>query len=162
MDTLTLVCATEEETRRLAFTLGAAVGHPLLVLLEGDLGAGKTCFAQGLARGLGVDPSVPVTSPTFTLVNEYPGRLPFVHVDLYRLERADLEDIGLEDLFDRPAVVAVEWPDRMGPPPDVERLHVAIEVMEDDARRIRIRSCGLGSANLLRGIDSNPKETPWP
>ena len=84
-----------------------------MLLLTGDLGAGKTAFVRGLAEGLGIDPGE-VTSPTFTLVHEYRGgRLPLIHVDLYRLERADLDEIGLDqDLADK-GVVAVEWPERL-------------------------------------------------
>ena len=90
------VSASENETRALARELAADLVAGAIVLLSGDLGAGKTAFVRGLAEGLGVDPDE-VTSPTFTLVHEYRGgRLPLVHVDLYRLDRADLDEIGLD------------------------------------------------------------------
>lgn len=162
MDTLSLTCPTPLDTRRLARALGSAVRRPVLILLEGDLGSGKTCFAKGLARGLEVPETIPVTSPTFTLVNEYPGRLPFIHVDLYRLGSEDLEDIGMTDLLDRPAVIAVEWPERMGGSQELERLHIRIEALEDDARRIRIRGYGLEPTDLIRKIDLFLKEEQWP
>ena len=82
-------------------------------MLVGDLGAGKTTFAQGIARGLGVDG--PVTSPTFTFVQEYDGRLPVAHVDVYRLERIqELHDLGFEELIDGPGVTIIEWGDASG------------------------------------------------
>jgi tRNA threonylcarbamoyladenosine biosynthesis protein TsaE len=84
-----------------------------VLLLSGDLGAGKTAFVKGLAAGLGIDPDE-VTSPTFTLVHEYRGgRLPLVHVDLYRLDRADLDDIGLDPDVANAGVTAVEWAERL-------------------------------------------------
>lgn len=105
--------SSEDETRAIAATVANSLKAGSLLLLTGDLGAGKTAFVRGLASGLGIDAGE-VTSPTFTLVHEYRGgRLPLIHVDLYRLDRADLDEIGLDqDLADQ-GVVAVEWPERM-------------------------------------------------
>ncbi|MFZ7127331.1 MAG: tRNA (adenosine(37)-N6)-threonylcarbamoyltransferase complex ATPase subunit type 1 TsaE [Desulfobacterales bacterium] len=162
METLSRVeiCRSAAETRRLARCIAEAVREPLIILLDGELGSGKTCFAQGLAWGLGVPGDIPITSPTYTLVNDYPGsgRLPFVHADLYRLEAADLEDIGIDELLDRRALVAVEWPDRMGSLGDLERLEVLLVALEDETRRIEITAYGLGPVNLLKGCDSCWKE----
>ena len=104
---------SERDTRAIAARVADSLKPGDVLLLDGDLGAGKTAFVRGLADGLGVDPDE-VTSPTFTLVHEYRGgRLPLIHIDLYRLERADLDEIGLDqDLADR-GVTAVEWPERL-------------------------------------------------
>ena len=98
-----------EETERLGFALGEALPAGTVIAYTGDLGAGKTAFTRGLARGLGI--REPVTSPTYTIVNEYlSGRLPLFHFDMYRLTCADdLFDIGWEDYLSRGGVCAVEW-----------------------------------------------------
>lgn len=104
---------SEEETRRIAAALAKDLRAGAIVLLKGDLGAGKTAFVRGLAEGLGIN-AEEVTSPTFTLVHEYRGgRLPLVHVDLYRLDRADLDEIGLDQDVASRGIVAVEWPERL-------------------------------------------------
>ena len=110
-----------------------------MLLLHGDLGAGKTAFVRGLAEGLGLDPA-DVTSPTFTLVHEYRGgRLPLVHVDLYRLDRSSLDDIGLDDDLVASGVLAVEWPERLARPVP-GALEVRIEDAGGDERVITIGS----------------------
>lgn len=107
------VTHSEKETRALARRLAAEAAPGTTILLSGDLGTGKTAFVRGLAEGLGIDPA-DVTSPTFTLVHEYHGgRLPLLHVDLYRLDRGDLDEIGLDPDLARHGVVAVEWADRL-------------------------------------------------
>ena len=104
---------SEEATRAIASSLAATLMPGAVVLLSGDLGAGKTAFVRGLAQGLGLDPD-DVTSPTFTLVHEYRGgRLPLVHVDLYRLDRAELDEIGLDQDLAAAGVTAVEWSERL-------------------------------------------------
>jgi tRNA threonylcarbamoyladenosine biosynthesis protein TsaE len=104
---------SEESTRAIAAGLAATLRPGAVVLLSGDLGAGKTAFVRGLAEGLGLDPG-DVTSPTFTLVHEYRGgRLPLIHVDLYRLDRAELDEIGLDQDLAAAGVTAVEWSERL-------------------------------------------------
>lgn len=137
--------ATREAARALARHLapGDAIG------LVGDLGAGKTCFVQGLAAGLGVPDSVRVTSPTFTLINEHRGgRLPLFHVDLYRIERAgELDHIGLDDLFVAPAVVAVEWCDRF-PVMPADHLRVELRAVAEYERALDAEGRGARGAAL--------------
>ena len=108
-----ITSSSELETRSLAAALARDLTMGSVLLLSGDLGAGKTAFVRGLAEGLGIDPGE-VTSPTFTIVHEYRGgRLPLIHVDLYRLDRADLDEIGLDQDLAATGVVAVEWSERL-------------------------------------------------
>jgi tRNA threonylcarbamoyladenosine biosynthesis protein TsaE len=128
-----------DQTRAVAAALGDLLVAGDLVLLVGDLGAGKTAFVQGLARGLGVEE--PVTSPTFTIVQEYAGRLPLTHVDVYRLDRVqDLYDLGLEERSDR-GVTVVEWGDLVEQAVPAEHLVVRIEPGAADTERVLELSC---------------------
>lgn len=113
---LTAVSDSPAATRNLARRLGSLCSGGEAILLRGDLGAGKTCFVQGLALGLGVAKETIVTSPTFVLHAEYRGRLVLNHVDLYRLDDAStLDDLGIWDLLSDPkAVTAIEWPEMLG------------------------------------------------
>ena len=126
-----------EETEALGEKLAAMLQPGDVIAYYGDLGAGKTAFTRGLARGLGID--APVTSPTYTIVNEYlQGRMPLFHFDMYRLETADdLFDIGWEDYLERGGVCAVEWSENVE-----EALEDAIRVrichMGEDTRQITI------------------------
>jgi tRNA threonylcarbamoyladenosine biosynthesis protein TsaE len=129
--------SSESETEAIASALAATFEAGDVVLLAGTLGAGKTAFVRGLARGLGLDPA-DVSSPTFTLIHEYRGgRLPLYHADLYRLERAAVEDIGLEEMGAVDGVLAIEWPERLAHAmPGATRVDIAIT--GDDSRRIEI------------------------
>ncbi len=107
--------ASEAQTLDLGIQLGRLLEQPALILLQGDLGAGKSVLARGIARGLGVDPQVPITSPTFTLMNHYQARLDLYHFDLYRLSDPDeLIEIGFDDFAYGNGVALVEWPERLG------------------------------------------------
>jgi tRNA threonylcarbamoyladenosine biosynthesis protein TsaE len=132
-----IVTRSEAETAAAGKTLAATLQPGSIVLLSGDLGAGKTAFVRGVAEGLGIPPAE-VTSPTFTLVQEYRGgRLPLWHVDLYRLKPIEVDDLGLEELAASGGVIAIEWPDRLpfGFPTAVS---VQIEHGDDALRSIRI------------------------
>lgn len=128
---------SESDTRAIAARLAAELQPGAVLLLSGDLGAGKTAFVRGLAEGLGIDPA-DVTSPTFTLVHEYrQGRLPLVHVDLYRLDRADLDEIGFDKELAAIGVTVVEWAERLSRQIPAAR-RVRIEDGGGDRRRIEI------------------------
>lgn len=121
--------------------IGTNLKPPILILLSGELGAGKTTLTKGIVTGLGAAREEDVTSPTFTLVHKYQGRTRVYHVDLYRISGFhDLETLGLEDLFSEDAVVIVEWPDRLTLRTDWPILRIQLEHVSDDARRIRIDS----------------------
>ena len=137
--TKTFTTHSEGETAAAGRKLAATLTPETAVLLFGDLGAGKTAFVRGLAEGLGADPSE-VTSPTFTLIQEYRGgRVPLLHVDLYRLNDArEVDDLGLEELGSG-GVVAVEWAEKL-PRPIPGSIAVRIEHGEGDTRTLTIES----------------------
>jgi tRNA threonylcarbamoyladenosine biosynthesis protein TsaE len=112
-----IITHSEAETSAAGEHLGRRLGTGDVVLLYGDLGAGKTAFVRGLAHGLGASPDA-VSSPTFTLVQEYGGRVKLHHVDLYRLQPIEVGDLGLDELIDSEAVVAVEWAERWADAPE--------------------------------------------
>jgi tRNA threonylcarbamoyladenosine biosynthesis protein TsaE len=127
---------SEEETFELARRMAAGFEGREVVLLTGELGAGKTVFAKGIAAGAGVVATERVSSPSFTLVNVYEGKWPVFHIDLYRLEREDeILDLGWEDYLGE-GIVVVEWAERLTLP--VEGIRVRIETVGDDERRITI------------------------
>ncbi len=132
------VTRSEDETFRLAEELASSFEGTEVVLLSGELGAGKTVFAKGLAAGAGVESPDRVCSPSFTLVNIYEGRRRVFHIDLYRLERpAEIFDLGWEDMLGQ-GIVVVEWAEKL--PFDVGGIRVRIEAGAGDERRITIRS----------------------
>jgi tRNA threonylcarbamoyladenosine biosynthesis protein TsaE len=149
---VTTTTHSEADTRRVARELAATLTAGTTLLLTGDLGAGKTAFVKGLAEGLGLDPD-DVTSPTFTLVHEYRGgRLPLIHVDLYRLDRADLDDIGLDQDLAAGGIVAVEWAERLTRPLDAA-LRVTLTDAGGDARQIEMSSGQHESGNQSQGAE---------
>ena len=146
---------THAQTAALGRAIGRRLRGSLVLLLYGNLGSGKTAFAQGLARGLDVPTAFTISSPTYTLVNEYPGRLPFYHVDLYRLPApVDPDDIGLHDMFESDGIVAVEWSQRLHPSDHPSRrIDLHFSITGDTTRSIRIIAYGLELADLLNDID---------
>lgn len=128
---------SESDTRAIAARLAAELQPGAVLLLSGDLGAGKTAFTKGLAEGLGID-RAEVTSPTFTLVHEYrQGRLPLVHVDLYRLEKVDLDELGMDADLANHGVLAIEWADRLVRVP-AGSVSVRIVATGEDLRTITV------------------------
>ena len=130
------ISESEEQTSAAGERLASGLRGGDVVLLFGELGAGKTAFVRGLARGLGGDPA-DVSSPTFTLVQEYHGGVTLFHVDLYRLEEREVDDLGLEELVLGDGVVAIELAERWRGRPD-DAISVTIEDLGEDTRRIRV------------------------
>jgi tRNA threonylcarbamoyladenosine biosynthesis protein TsaE len=160
---LTITTAGAEETRELGRRCGQRISAPLAIFLLGELGSGKTMFAQGLAAGLDVPAEYYVTSPSYTLVNEYPGRLPLYHIDLYRLETGlDAEELGLGELLHGAGVAVVEWADRLPPDACADRLEIRFEIGEDDRRTLRLLAYGQAAASLLKALACfNIGGSPW-
>lgn len=120
-----------------------------MVLLAGELGTGKTCFAQGVADGLGTPAEIPVTSPSYTLLNIHHGRLPLYHFDLYRLATlADLEDLGYDEVAEGEGVTLVEWADRLSAPPSAS-LRVVLHRVDALRRKLHLLACDAGGEELL-------------
>ena len=134
-----ILTRSSEETIAQGREIGARLTPPVLILLSGDLGAGKTTLTKGIAAGLGAAREDDVTSPTFTLVHKYEGSTRVYHVDLYRIEDLhDFETLGLEDIFSEQAVVIVEWPERMKLRTDWPIVRIQLEHVAEDTRKILI------------------------
>src|SRR5262245_54982345 len=140
----TITSHSPEETHAAGERLAATLEAGDVVALTGELGAGKTCFVQGLVRGLGA--STWATSPTFVLVNEYRGRLPIHHIDAYRVANAEeLIDVGLLELIDGDGVTVIEWADRLRQLLPERTIVVAIAGVGDETRTIEIARRGTSS-----------------
>lgn len=133
-----IISHSEEETQKIAMDLAKRLQPGAILLLEGDLGAGKTSFVLGLAKGLEVPDSVMMHSPTFTIINQYPGRLKLIHIDLYRIDHLQqLIELGLEEYMDGEAILAVEWASK------------AEDFWPPNAIRIRLKSLDSHSREIV-------------
>ena len=142
--------ASPEETQMLAEQLGLLLEPGDVVALMGALGSGKTLFAQGLARGLGVPQAFTITSPTFAIINEYPGRVPFCHLDLYRVNKvAEFSELGLEEILYGQTAVAIEWAERLGEDLPEERLEVRLIFKDESSRNLIFHAFGVNARQRL-------------
>ena len=142
------------ETQQLGHILGATLEPSNILALNGELGSGKTAFVQGLAKGLEVSDKYYITSPTFTLINEYPGRSPLFHVDLYRIEHiSELEEIGLEEVLCQHAIVAIEWADKLPEGRLPPHLALHFKIISEKSRQIDIFAYGHAQSNLLKAVE---------
>ena len=141
-----------ETTQALGARLGRAMGVGDVIALTGPLGSGKTTFAQGVAVGLDVATDRHVASPTFALVNEHPGRVPFVHADFYRIKSdAELGELGLEEAYDR-AAAALEWAERFPTVLPADHLHIVFETDAQGTRRLTCRGTGPRGRRLAAAL----------
>lgn len=133
---------SEEATAQLGLLVGRALDRHMTILLQGGLGAGKSVFARGIARGLDVPATIPITSPTFTLMNHYRARFDLYHFDLYRLASADeLNEIGFDEYAFDAGVAIIEWPERLDGF-DFDHLFVEIERLSASQRRLNVNARG--------------------
>ncbi len=140
LTTFEVVTHSPEETLAFGFQLARDLRPPCLVLLEGELGSGKTTLTKGIVSGLGVAREEEVTSPSFTLVHEYGRENKVYHVDLYRIEEAgDLATLGLEDLMAQRATVIIEWGERLGDNVPTPGIKIQLEYLAGEDRRITVK-----------------------
>lgn len=145
-----------DETMRFGADLGRHLFPGAVIALSGDLGSGKTCLAQGIARGLDVPEDSYVTSPTYTLVNEYHGRLTLFHVDVYRLEGiADLEDIGFDEIVAGDGVTVIEWAEKIMPGLPHNHLSIVLSIIDDQSRSFEISGHGEEYRDIMRALSES-------
>ncbi|MHB8769719.1 MAG: tRNA (adenosine(37)-N6)-threonylcarbamoyltransferase complex ATPase subunit type 1 TsaE [Syntrophales bacterium] len=151
--TIVLFSDCAPETVRIGRILGELLNAGDCVALVGDLGAGKTCLTQGIAQGLGIPAGYAVTSPTFTLLNEYPGgKTSLYHLDVYRLSGpADLAEMGFEEYLSQDGVMVIEWADKIERQVPEGALHILFSILEENVRKIEIT----GPRNQIESCTAN-------
>ncbi len=152
-----VITTSAEQTWRIGEMLGAMLGAGDTVCLYGDLGAGKTSFSYGIAQGVEVKTDY-VTSPTFTFVNEYAGRVPFYHIDLYRLKGPDeLENIGFDEYIDSDGITVIEWAERAEDELPAECLSIYLSYVNENSREIGFLAEGERYQKILEELKQEVK-----
>ncbi|NLI83373.1 MAG: tRNA (adenosine(37)-N6)-threonylcarbamoyltransferase complex ATPase subunit type 1 TsaE [Deltaproteobacteria bacterium] len=164
MRVVTLYTDNEHDTFRMGVAMGELCEAGDILALWGELGAGKTLLTRGVARGLGIPAHIPITSPTFTFINEYDGRLHLYHLDLYRISHPDeLETLPWKECLFGGGVAVIEWPDRLGDQLPRERWDVRIVVTGDENRTIQLEGHGeRQEGRLERWADRCQEKRPIP
>lgn len=148
-----ITTASTAETLALGKKIGKLIDTPLVIALTGDLGSGKTVLVQGIAQGLGVPPEYPVTSPTYTLINEYDGKRRLFHVDLYRLAGlVDTYDLGLDDILAGNGVTAIEWAERLEGEDFSSDVTIELQTAGESRRILTLFFYGPKTENLIDGM----------
>ncbi len=145
---LTISLHSLSKTMKFGQFLGANALPGDVITLAGDLGAGKTTLTQAIGQGLAVPPNCYITSPTFSLLHEYPGRLPLYHMDLYRLGDDEIYELGLEDYIYGQGVTVIEWPDRLAEIMPDNRLHIELILKSETDRVVQITAHGLNKKRI--------------
>jgi len=150
---VTVALATLQHTRTLGRIIGEQARPGQIVLLIGGLGAGKTTITQAIGRGLDVDERYYITSPTFSILHEYPGRIPLYHMDFYRIiDEAELADLGIEEYFYGNGLCVVEWPERLGSLTPDNRLEIRIDITGESSRTATLAQQGSGWESMLAAV----------
>jgi tRNA threonylcarbamoyladenosine biosynthesis protein TsaE len=140
---LKLISGSREQTLELGRLIGTVLDRGDIVALIGEMGSGKTCFTQGVAKGVGVAATVPVVSPTFTLINEYPGVIPLFHFDVYRLSGLrDLEDMGYEEYFFGDGIIVIEWAEKVRDVLPEKTVFIKLRYLDEDTRELILEGPG--------------------
>ena len=148
-----IISVSADQTSEIARFIGGKLRKGDILALSGELGSGKTCFTGGLARGLGVDEKYQITSPTFTLINEYPARFKLYHFDVYRLNGySEFEDLGYEEYFCSDGIVVIEWAEKIVKILPADTFFISFEYIDENRRKIIIK--GLKSRLNELAIDT--------
>lgn len=154
-ESFSIVTESDQETIQIGRNLGSLLREGDVVALVGELGSGKTCLTKGIAYGLGIDPRTVVVSPSFSIVNEYEGRVTLFHVDVYRLESlSEALSAGLEEYLHSGGVVVLEWANRW---PDIVpewAIHAELQILDEHRRRIRLTSRHPRGMEVIKGFGS--------
>jgi len=148
MNTYKVTVHNEEETIELAQNIESEKFPNMVICLEGDLGSGKTAFARGFAGAMGIDS---ITSPTFNIIKEYEGELPLYHMDVYRVED-NVENLGLNEYFDKGGVSIIEWADMIEDYLPKERLEIEFKIIDENTRVLELRAYGDKYASICEAI----------
>jgi len=149
-----IISESAKQTEEIACFIGGKLREGDVLALSGELGSGKTCFTGGLARGLGVSEKYQITSPTFTLINEYPARYKLYHFDVYRLNSySEFEDLGYEEYFSAKGIVVIEWAEKIVQVLPENTIFMQFEYLDEDKRRIVIK----GQKRRLRELAIDTK-----
>ncbi|RPJ17142.1 MAG: tRNA (adenosine(37)-N6)-threonylcarbamoyltransferase complex ATPase subunit type 1 TsaE [Desulfobacteraceae bacterium] len=153
MKSLFMVSRSLKETQSLGEKIGRNLDSKIVISLSGQLGSGKTSFVQGLARGLDVPENYYITSPTYSIIHEYPGRIPLFHVDLYRIRvKEEIFETGLYEILDRKGIFAIEWPELLMNDLGADYMAICFEFAGDDKRKIGIAAHGEKAEALVKKL----------
>jgi tRNA threonylcarbamoyladenosine biosynthesis protein TsaE len=150
---VTVTLSSLQHTMALGRIIGAQVRPGQIILLTGGLGAGKTTITQAIGRGLEVDEKYYITSPTFSILHEYPGRIPLYHMDFYRIiDEADIAELGIEEYFYGDGLCVIEWPERLGRLTPDNRLEIRLDITGESSRTATLTPQGSGWDSMLAAV----------